>query len=121
MTKDYTIEPVTHDELLGMLKYYNGEKNNPYNRHKETEGYDNIRAKVWCFEKLLYTNLHKEENPFNALHYLDYIEHYPDYEIKENYPLCLKDCILTIFLHQNELPLPKDFWTFFERWKSKSL
>ena len=119
--KDYATEPATRDELLGMCKYYKGEKTNPYNEDKKTTGYDNIRAKVWHFEMLLYTNLHTDKTPFTALHYLEYIEHYPEYEINGNMPLCLKDCILSAYLHYNELPSPEEFKTFLKGWKSKTL
>lgn len=119
--KDYTIEPVTREGLIGLCNYYKGEKKNPYLNNPSLAPYDNIRAKAWYFEKMLCENLHTDEMPFHALHYLEYTELYPDYLVKDNLPLCLKDCILTLFLHKNELPLPDEFNEFFKKWKSKTL
>lgn len=80
--KDYTIEPITREELIGLCKYYKGEKKNPYLNNPSLSPYDNIRAKAWYFEKLLCENLYTDKMPFETLHYINYTALYPNSLLK---------------------------------------
>lgn len=111
---------MTKEELLKQCRYYKGEDINPYNK-AVTEGYDTMRAKAWYFEMLLCSNLNKETQPFSDSHYLEYTDAYAGFRIEDDLPLCLKDCVLMMFLHKNELPMPDEFQQFYKRWKSGGL
>lgn len=111
------------EELIKHCRYYKGEQINPYNEEPlEGEGYDNMRAKAWFFEKLLVVNIDNEECDLLDRWKQEYL-YLTDYGcgIVDEVPECLKACVLGLYLHRNELPQPEEFEPFYNSWKHKQL
>ena len=56
--KDYTIEPITREELIGLCKYYKGEKKNPYD-------IEDIRRGFWLFH-VVAAAMRRAVHPFHT-------------------------------------------------------
>lgn len=115
------------DSIIEDLRYYNGERENPY-----TNPEDCYKALVWRFEQMYFNEMYYDitssgKRPLRVLQeWMDDYRHYVSAYGNGNYPkdgipFTVQSMVWGLYCYHNELADFSGFHDFYEDWKNRKL
>lgn len=111
-------------DLMQFCRYYKGESSDPFaSSSNKLQSYIWQNERVWVVETSEQDRLGDHAATPNIDKWVDLcIANIPlGSQIPGDVPSTLKSAIFAVFLHNNELPIFKEFLVFFDKWIKKDL